>query len=378
MLFKAVENTDDAVFITDETGRIEYVNPAFERITQYSRQETIGNTPRMLKSGRHSRERYRELWKTILDGKVYRKTVTNRRKNGTIYYSDQTITPVRDNADRIVNFVSVAKDMTDFMTLETQDLSMAVAAEVQQRLYPKTSPVVEGLDIAGAIFPADKTGGDYYDFIDMPDGGIAIAVGDASGHGIGAAMVMMEARALLRFMIAAGMPLDEVFFRINQILHDDLDTGSFITLILASIRPDNGSLTYVSAGHDTCFVVDGSGALKYEMTSTGPPLGMMTGSVFRVCTGPALEEGDVSVFLTDGLMECQAHVGRFLEKKDCLEVIRRHRSETSSKIVESLHALARDFGGDGPLLDDIAIVVCKSVRAGTRAEPDSVGQPSQP
>ena len=103
--------------------------------------------------------------------------------------------------------------------------------------------------------------------------------------------------------------------------------------------------------------------LKYEMTSTGTPLGIVAGSIFRVRSGPLLEEGDVAVFLTDGLMECQAHLGRFIEKEAVLETVRKRRNETSSEIVNGLHALARDFVGDTPFNDDITIVVCKAVTA---------------
>lgn len=361
LLLKAVEHTDDAVLITDQKGRIQYVNPAFERVTQFSRHEAIGKTPRLLKSGMHSDKQYRDLWSTILSGKVHRHTVANRKKNGTIYYSDQTITPVRDNTGLIANFVSVAKDMTDFLTVQAQDLNMAVAAEVQQRLYPRALPAVHGLDLVGAVILADKTGGDYYDFISMPDGSICIAVGDVSGHGIGAAMVMMETRALLRSMIAAELPLDEVFSRTNRILHDDLETGSFVTLILASIHPDTAKLTYISAGHDTCYLLDRDGVLKYEMTSTGLPLGLMENGESQAQHGPVLAEGDIAVFLTDGLMECQAHVGRFLEKEECLERIRSHRNDSASEILKGLQSLAYDFAGDDSFEDDITIVVCKAV-----------------
>ncbi len=366
-LFNAVELTDDAVFITTRDGRIEYINPAFTRVTGYTKREVIGKTPRLLKSDNHPPEHYRELWSTVLSGKVYRNTITNRRKNGEIFTADQTITPMRDITGRISNFVSVSKDMTEFLALQERELHMTVAANVQKRLYPQTSPLIHGLDLAGAVFPAGQTCGDYYDYIEMPDGNLGIVVGDVSGHGIGAAMVMMETRAMLRTLIEAEWSVEDAFARINKALYEDLDAGSFVTMIFATLDPSTGHLTYVSAGHDTCFVLDASGALKYEMHSTGMPLGLVKGSTSGTGIGPTLDDGDVAVLVTDGLTECQAHRGRFLEKDTCLDAIRARLHEPASEILGGLHTLVRDFSGDDPQIDDITIVVCK---VGTSGQED--------
>jgi len=359
-LFNAVEHTDDAVFITTRDGRIEYINPAFTRVTGYTKREAIGKTPRLLKSGEHPPEHYKNLWATVLSGNVFRNTITNRRKSGETFTADQTITPMRDITGRISNFVSVSKDMTEFLALQERELHMTVAANVQRRLYPQEPPMIQGLDLAGAVFPADETCGDYYDYIEMPNGDLGIVVGDVSGHGIGAAMVMMETRAMLRALIEADWSVEDIFARINQALYDDLDEGSFVTMILATVDPTTGRLSHVSAGHDTCFVLDGTGRLKYEMHSTGMPLGLVKGSAPRSRVGPTLDDGDVAVLVTDGLTDCQAHHGRFLETKTCLDAIRARLQEPAHEILAGLHTLVRDFSGDDVQQDDITIVVCKA------------------
>jgi len=373
-LFNAVEHTDDPVFITNRRGRIDYVNPAFERVTGFSKDEAVGFTPRILKSGLHAPEEYEEMWTTILGGDVYRRTITNRRKNGETYESDQTITPMRDMTGRITDFVTVSKDMTDFLTLKERELNMTIAANVQQRLYPEAAPLIDGLDVAGAVFPAEMTCGDYYDFIETPDGQLGIVVGDVSGHGVGAAMVMMETRALLRSLLDSGLAVDMVFSRINQYLYDDFDSGSFVTMIYASVHPATGRLSYVSAGHDTCYVIDRRGDLKFEMVSTGLPLGLIEGGGYRHAVGPALEEGDVAVLLTDGLTECQAPKGRFLERDTCLDTVAAHRHESASVILESLHALVQGFSGDDPQNDDITIVVFKAGEKGAKRKAEAVAE----
>ena len=112
-LSKAVEQTADTVIITDPQGVIEYVNTAFERVTGYGRDEAIGQTPRLLKSDRQKPEFYKKLWRTIRAGAVYNEVFINRRKDGTLYYEEKTITPLKDAEGRITNFVATGKDVTE-------------------------------------------------------------------------------------------------------------------------------------------------------------------------------------------------------------------------------------------------------------------------
>ena len=109
----ALETAANSVVITDIKGIILWGNPAFSTLTGYSADEAIGKTPRLLKSGKHSQEYYKKLWETILAGKTWRGTFTNRRKDGTLYYDEHTITPVRCGGGAITHFVAIMNDMTE-------------------------------------------------------------------------------------------------------------------------------------------------------------------------------------------------------------------------------------------------------------------------
>ena len=119
-LSRAVEQSADTVLITDRDGVIEYVNPAFEALTGYAAEEIRGHTPRILKSGEQSHEFYQELWKTILAGKVFRGIMVNRKKNGELYYVEESICPVRDAQGEITHFISNGRDLTERLRLEAQ------------------------------------------------------------------------------------------------------------------------------------------------------------------------------------------------------------------------------------------------------------------
>ncbi len=119
-LSSAVEQTADSIFITNKNGIIEYVNPAFEERTGYTKEEAIGQTPRIVKSGEHNEEFYQELWKTLLSGQTFRRVFINKRKNGELYYEEKTITPLKDEQGNISHFVSAGRDITDRKRAETQ------------------------------------------------------------------------------------------------------------------------------------------------------------------------------------------------------------------------------------------------------------------
>jgi PAS domain S-box-containing protein len=119
-LSRAVEQSADTVIVTDYRGVIEYVNPAFESLTGYSRDEAIGRNPRILKSNEQGAEVYQEMWKTLLAGSVYRGILVNRKKNGELYYVEESICPVRDAAGNITHFISNGRDLTERLRLEAQ------------------------------------------------------------------------------------------------------------------------------------------------------------------------------------------------------------------------------------------------------------------
>lgn len=355
---RAVEQTADSVIITNKQGVIEYVNPAFESTTGYKREEVVGQTPRILRSGTHDKAFYRNLWSTIINGKPYRGTIINKKENGELYWSEQTITPMKDENGNITNFVSVLKDITELRKKQEQEVQLRVAREVQQRLYP-AAVSVPGFDIAAAAYPASETSGDYFDFIPTPDGSLWIALGDVSGHGIGSAMIMAQTRAYLRSFARTEADPGEILTLVNQELTGDLNGRQFVTLILARLDPHERSVVYASAGHVPAYLLSHSGGVRYVMESTGIPIGCIHDYKFHKSEPIKLAPEDIAVFLTDGAMEAEAPDKTRFGLERAVDFVSRHRQATARQILARLYQAVRSFSKDRTQDDDITFVICK-------------------
>ena len=357
-LCRAVEQTADSVLITNKRGTIEYVNPAFEVTTGYSRDEVIGRSPAILKSGEHDAEFYKKLWNQILGGQPFRGTIINRKKTGELYWSDQTITPMKDEDGNITHFVSVLKDITELRKKREQEFQICLAREVQQRFY-NVVVSVPGFDIAAAAYPADETGGDCLDLISMPDGCLIIAVGDVSGHGIGSALVMAETRAYVRSFAKTAPDVGEMLTQVNRELAEHLKTGGFVTLLLARLDPRTRSLVYASAGHVPGFLLSGSGKVDSIMESTGPPVGLFPDCEFVPSGAIPLDSESIVLLLTDGITESTAPDNSEFGTERAIEYVCSHRHEPARQIVEGLYQGTRAFAADQPQRDDVALAVLK-------------------
>ncbi|MDD5287017.1 MAG: PAS domain S-box protein [Desulfuromonadaceae bacterium] len=145
-LSQAIEQTPMAIVITDREGTIEYVNPHFTKITGYSKDETIGKNPRIIKSGRQSREFYRELWETILSGNEWHGEFHNKRKNDELYWEDASISPVKNDAGEITHFVGVKEDISERKWAEEE---LKISHEQVQLLLESTAEAIYGISLLG-------------------------------------------------------------------------------------------------------------------------------------------------------------------------------------------------------------------------------------
>jgi sigma-B regulation protein RsbU (phosphoserine phosphatase) len=357
-LIRAVEQTADTVMITNRQGVIEYVNPAFEETTGYSASQALGRTPSILKSGLQDKRFYIELWALLTAGKIFRGIIVNRKKSGQLYWSAQTISSMKNEDGEITHFVSVLKDITELRKQQEQEFYLQIAHEVQQHLNA-TVASLPGFDIAGTVSSATLTGGDYFDFIPQPDGCLCIAIGDVSGHGFGAALVMAETRAYVRSYAMLESDMGAILTRVNSALVSDLEGGQYVTLLLARLDPRSRLVEYASAGHIPCYSLRSSGRIGHVMESTGPPSGLFADSQFRSAPAIQLDYGETLVLLTDGVTEAANSGDAQFGAGRALEFIESHLQSSAADLVRGIHETVLAFTGGGPPSDDITSVICK-------------------
>ncbi len=154
---RVVEQSEELVFITDPEARIQYVNPAFERVTGYTQREVIGQTPRLLKSEAHGNVYYKRLWKTISAGKPFKGVFVNKRKDGSVYYEEKIISPIHDELGKIIQFVSTGRDVSELNTIEERSTEMGKLADCDTLTkLPNRISIME--DVKQAMKRAEENG----------------------------------------------------------------------------------------------------------------------------------------------------------------------------------------------------------------------------
>jgi sigma-B regulation protein RsbU (phosphoserine phosphatase) len=377
-LSSAVEQTADSVVITDRRGVIEYVNPAFEQTTGFSRAEAIGFTPRILRSGEQPTAFYESMWATILGGEAFKGTIVNRKKGGELFVAEQTITPMRDcRTGELTHFVSVLRDLTDRLELEEHAVEQRLAGSVQQRLFPRTPARPGGLDLAGAFAPAQDTFGDYYDFLLLPDGKQMFVVADVCGHGMGAALIMVETRAYLRSLALAGLSIPAIVEELNRLLLEDLEANRFVTMVLGILDPATGALTWASMGHPRGVVLDARGAVRATLDSTCKPLGLFPGIGSPLGEPTVLQDGDLLLLVTDGVLESATPEGAEFGLDAVLEVVRANLHVPAEALARHVVDAALAHSNGKRQVDDVTAVIIRRTRRGLFRLPDEHGPESR-
>jgi sigma-B regulation protein RsbU (phosphoserine phosphatase) len=201
--------------------------------------------------------------------------------------------------------------------------------------------------------------GDYFDYFVVHGHQLGLVVGDVSGHGLGQALIMVEARAWLHSCIQAWSNPREVLELINTALFADLHSSHFVTMLLATVDVRGHILRYANAGHPSGYLLDGSGKVKLVLESTGIPLGVLPDVRGLTYATVALEPGSLILLLTDGFLESPRPDGKFIDVEDLLEVVRRHHDAPVQQILDGLFERLRLFVQGETLKDDVTAVICR-------------------
>jgi sigma-B regulation protein RsbU (phosphoserine phosphatase) len=246
---------------------------------------------------------------------------------------------------------------------ERMQQSLNLAKEVQQRLLPQSAPRLPGWDIAGTSIYCDETGGDYYDYMDAGDGRLAVVVGDVSGHGLPAALLMATARSLLRQRVRLPGSIPDVLTDVNHLLVGDVGaSGQFMTLFFLSLAPGEKCVHWMRAGHDPAVLYDPSTDAFSELKGEGIALGVDGEWRYRLHATCNLADEQIILVYTDGLHEARDEIGEMFGKDRLLKTVRSHAGRTASGILEAVMSELRQFQGRRAAEDDVTLVVVKAAK----------------
>lgn len=234
-----------------------------------------------------------------------------------------------------------------------------VAREIQQRLLPTKAPALADWDVAGWTKPADETGGDCYDWLQITGGRLLVVIGDATGHGIGPALISSETRALLRGTLTQTQDLQRVVPHVNDLLAEDLQEGTFVTAFIGLLDPLSGVVEYASAGHGPILTFDAASGAVAEHPTHGTPLGMFPGMEYDPVTQVPLHPGDMLLLFTDGFLEWARPDGEQFGQHRLADVVRHHRDLPSAEIIRAVYDAVVAFSAGTRQADDCTAVVVK-------------------
>jgi serine phosphatase RsbU (regulator of sigma subunit)/predicted ester cyclase len=242
---------------------------------------------------------------------------------------------------------------------ERVEQDLRVARSIQQASLPKEVPKLDGWQISPYYQPAREVGGDFYDFFELEDGRLGLVVGDATGKGVPAALVMASARSMLHAVAqASDYSPGEVLRMTNDPLVTDIPPNMFVTCFYAILDPQSGSLSYANAGHDLPYLRRRSGDAE-ELRARGMPLGLMPGMDYEE-QEVTLEAGESAIFYSDGLVEAHNPKGEMFGFPRLRALVAEHAEEGSlgDFLLETLYS----FVGDGwEQEDDITLLTLRRV-----------------
>jgi sigma-B regulation protein RsbU (phosphoserine phosphatase) len=244
--------------------------------------------------------------------------------------------------------------------------SLELAREIQQHFLPKEDLELENFEVAGLCRYCDETGGDYYDMFDLRDvlpGQVGLVIGDVSGHGLPAAMLMISTGSILRNNARRhGENLSAAITELNRHLEKNTETGKFMTLFYGLLDDKDKTLSWTSAGHDPAiWYLAKSGDVR-ELPNTGMALGIMNDAEFGSSDSVRLQVGDVVVVGTDGIWEATDASGQMYGKQRLIESIKRHKDESARQIASAIVESVLEFYAGATQTDDITLIVIKCMK----------------
>lgn len=237
---------------------------------------------------------------------------------------------------------------------------LSIARQIQMSFLPKTDLDLADYDISGENIPSEEVGGDYYDFINIVDKQIGIAIGDVSGKGIPAALLMASFRASLIAEIRNNYSIRTICQKVNQLLFESMESGNFVTAVYGVLDAKNHIFTFANCGHNFPLHIKKNGEVKY-LQEGGPVLGVSADATFEDCP-IYIDVGDIIILYTDGVVEVFNDKGEEYGDKRLLKIIKNNLDKNTKEIRDLIYEDTKKFASKNHSFDDFTMIVLKRLK----------------
>ncbi len=270
------------------------------------------------------------------------------------------LTSVANQAGVAIESIRLAERMAQQLIAERRTAyESEMARQVQNRLLPQRKPAMQTLDYAGVCIQARSVGGDYYDFLDLGTGRIALVLADVSGKGMPAALLMAGLQATMRTHCTAGLAdLATTMRRVNQLLYESTAAQHFVTLFVAEYNDESRGLRYVNCGHNPPILLRLDGVVK-RLPATACVLGAFQEWECAV-EEISMDVGDVLALFTDGVTEAASQDGDEFGEERLISALLENRGRTCTETLESVTRIVQEFGGNDQA-DDLTLIIARVV-----------------
>ncbi|MCF6250391.1 MAG: PAS domain S-box protein [Methylococcaceae bacterium] len=368
-----IESALNAIVIMDSYGIISDWNHHAEKMFGWSKQQAIGQPLDHLIIPQRFQNQHRQGLKLFLrsgKGPILKKLLeqTAVRRDGTEFPVELTISPLKQgNAYIFSGFIHdiTARKQTEHQIRQAQvslayaESEMNIARRIQSSLFPSAAIKTDDFEITGFCLPADRVGGDYFDYFFRDNENLDIVMADVSGHSIGPALFMVETRSAIRTQ--ANWPANpaETLNVLNNFLYQDLDTSDyFITLFYLQYNPSNGQISFANAGHPPPLLLRQTKMECTELDADGLILGVRKNVIFEEKT-LIMNSGDLILLYTDGLTEAENPAGDFFGIKPVCEILHKHAIHTPQTIIEIIIKQLKQFCQSDSFKDDVTLMIFK-------------------